>query len=243
MIPDTLLGLVLFAAAFGPGYAFVRVQEQHEPRPERSPLLEAVELVVVGAVTTSAVAIVVFTISVESGLLDPEQFAADAIAYSLSNPWSGFLPIFAILVISPLFAHLIAWLMFRDEEPSIRPGSAWFRVLGRRKQDAAAFVTVDLRDGSAAFGQLSTYTVDPELDNREVILYAPIKVRRPAVDEPGSWMSTTDEFLILQARDISSIGVKYVDRPPGSGTPEAELAGLAPPKCPETATAPRARQK
>lgn len=58
-MPSSLTGLVLFAAFVLPGYVWMRVEETRRPRPNRSGLTEAADLVFIGLIATSLAAIIV----------------------------------------------------------------------------------------------------------------------------------------------------------------------------------------
>lgn len=55
MVPTSLVGVLVFLAAFAPGFVWVRVAEARTLRADRSPLFETVELGFVGA-TASLIA-------------------------------------------------------------------------------------------------------------------------------------------------------------------------------------------
>jgi hypothetical protein len=53
VIPETLVGIIVFTAGVGPGYLFVQLAERYGPRRDRSQLEEAAELLVVGSAATA----------------------------------------------------------------------------------------------------------------------------------------------------------------------------------------------
>jgi uncharacterized protein DUF6338 len=212
LIPETLLGLILFAAAVGPGYAFIRVHEGYEHRPERSLLFEAAELLVIGALITTAVAMVVLVLGKETDVLDTAAIGEDPTAYILAHPFRGLGALLLIFTLSPLAGHFLAEGLHSGEVPSIRPESVWASVLGPDKGAKVAWVTAELRDGRAFFGQVQSYTLDPELSSREISLWKPIQERIGPRERPA-WRLLSDDALILPAKDVSTLSVKYRDPP------------------------------
>jgi Family of unknown function (DUF6338) len=77
VIPSTLLGLVAFAASLGPGYVDVRVSEKREPRHERTQLLEAAELIVIGGLASSLAALVVLSLAHAAHVVDVQRLSND----------------------------------------------------------------------------------------------------------------------------------------------------------------------
>ena len=213
MIPETLLGLVLFAAAVGPGYAFTRVREQHEPQRDSSALLEAAELIVIGALITTTVAMIVLAIANECEWINSGDLAADADAYILNHPVRGLGTLLLIFLLSPLAGYGLARFIWRGKTPSIKFGTVWRSVLGRDKDTKIAWTTVELADGRAFFGQTWDYTMDPDREIRELALYKPLRQRERGQD---TWSSLPNDALILAATDIRAISVSYADAPPGS---------------------------
>jgi Family of unknown function (DUF6338) len=67
VIPASLVGLVLFAATLGPGFLFVLVVERRRLRVERSQLLEAAEVLSIGAVSSGLAALTVIAIADRTG--------------------------------------------------------------------------------------------------------------------------------------------------------------------------------
>ncbi len=49
MIPDTVLGLLLFAASLGPGFLFMWELNRRAPRPDQTQLEQTAQMVLIGA--------------------------------------------------------------------------------------------------------------------------------------------------------------------------------------------------
>lgn len=102
-----MLGLILLLAGIGPGYVFVRVAERREPRIERSQLLEAAELLVVGAVLSTAAALVVLIITQATRALDLEALADNGVKYILREPIPNLTALLATLLLSYGAAYVL----------------------------------------------------------------------------------------------------------------------------------------
>lgn len=223
-----VLELLLLAAALGPGWVWVNVAERRVARPDRSGLLEAAELVVIGALCTTVAALVVLSAAQAVGAIDVADVRSDGAAYLLAQPGRS-LPVIATLLCA---SYALAWgaarLTYGRHQPTQQPGTVWREVLGARKGEAAAVATVELRDGRRIQGVVASYTHTGPEQPRELALAAPMRVQSDAdatpVDLPG-------EVLILHGEDIMSINVTYVAAPP------TDSASTAPRPAPRLARA------
>jgi hypothetical protein len=86
MAPKNLLGLLLLVAAFSPGYVYLRFAERWHTRPTRSALLEGVELVSIGALISSLVALAITAIGDITGWLDTNRLFSTPRRYVAEQP-------------------------------------------------------------------------------------------------------------------------------------------------------------
>jgi flagellar biogenesis protein FliO len=206
VIPGTLLGLVAFAASLGPGYFFVRVAEQREPRQERSPLLEATELIVVGAVTSSIAALLVLSVGDAAGWFDTSFLAAQGWTYVLAHPGKALGGLLSILALSYVGAWASARVMYRGRPASFEATSMWYQVLKTATGPNRAFATIELRDRRLVSGYVYAYTTLPADPGRaEIALHAPISARPPYAAQPST---LPDHFLVLRADEIVYMSVQ-----------------------------------
>jgi len=215
VIPNSLVGLLLFAASLGPGYVYIRVAERRTPRAERSQLLEAAELLVIGALVTTVVAMIVVFGAREIGLVDVATVRREGLDYLLLHPLRGFATLGAIFVASYAFGGLAALFVHWEKQSSQQPGTVWREVLGQRKKTHDAWATVELRDGRFLQGQVASYTLDVSAEPRELALAAPLYQRRvgsTAVEE------VSDDVLLLREEDVLYVAVDYQ---PKRGAPTA----------------------
>lgn len=214
MIPGTVLGLLLFAASLGPGYTYLRLAETREPRQERSQLVEAAELVLVGAMASAFASLLVIATAEATGLADIDRLASTPRMYIVDSP----LRVLALLVAATLLANggaaLAAIAAHRGAEPTIKPGySAWHFVLADEVGVHRKYATVEMRDGRSVAGWVAAYTVEPaDPDKRELILATPLRIKAAGAE---SFEMMLDDGIILQGADIVAISVQtYVDRRP-----------------------------
>lgn len=215
MIPDSLAGLLLFAASLGPGYVYIRVAERRVPQAERTQLLEAAELLVIGASITTVVAMLVMFGARELGVINVETVRSEGLDYLLLHPLRGLGTLGATIVLSYAMGGVVARLVYWEEQPSQQPGTVWREVLGQDKDTHDAIATVELRDGRTLQGQLATYTLDAPSGPRELALRAPMRQRQPRstqVEPMGG------DFLVLREEDFLYVAVKYQRKPETSTT-------------------------
>ena len=211
MIPDSLAGLLLFAASIGPGYVYIRVAERRRPRAERSQLLEAAELLVLGALITTVVAMLVVSVAQQVGLVDVATVHREGLDYLLLHPVRGFATLGAIFGLSYLGGGLVGWVAHLGEQASQQPGTVWRDVFGQKKETNDAWATVELRDGRFLQGQVVSYTLDVSSDPRELALAAPLYQRRVGRTDVEQ-VSNTD-FLVLREEDVLYVAVNYQAKP------------------------------
>lgn len=211
MISNTLLGLVVVAASLGPGYIYVRVAERREPRYERTQLLEAAELVVIGALASSIAALVVLSVTDSINFIDTEALARDGATYVVSHPARGLGSFVAILAMSYLGTWIVALCIHRGRPASFAPTSMWHQVLKSASDNNRAFATLELRDRRVVSGYVYAYTALPsEPETSAIALHAPLKARAPHATEP---VDLQDQFLIVRGDEVVYLSVQYQPSP------------------------------
>jgi hypothetical protein len=203
VIPTTVLGLVVLAAALGPGYVFVRVEELRRPRPSRSTLLETAELIVIGGIASTTAVAVVASLAIHCAVLDQKQLAKDETTYVLTH-----VPRFAAFVLVTLGlsyggAYLAARLMLRRLPPTIGLHSAWDHLF--KPQDGIInYATVGLDDGLAISGDVVGFSVgDRPSEERELIL------GNPELRPPGeqTFRQAREPLVVVRGEHIRTVSV------------------------------------
>ena len=212
MIPDTALGLILTVAALGPGYVYLRVAELRNVRPERSALIEAIELAVVGALCSTSALLIVGALADWRGTANAHWFGAHPRAYIGHHPLRLLWLVSIALLVAYAIAYLAARIIHRGKHESIRPGSsAWTEAMFNMcPKGSATVATVELRDGRRVEGVLRAHMPTPGDENRELYLAAPIRVQTPY----GSPISLPDSFMLLREKDILAVSGKYREGTP-----------------------------
>jgi hypothetical protein len=206
VIPSTLLGLVVFAASLGPGYIFVLIAERRHPRHERSQLLELAELVVIGALASTAAALVVLWFSDAKGWIDTARLAAEGGRYLIAEPHRGLGAFLAILVLSYVGAGGAARIIYRHKSELVR-ASMWHTVLEQTTTENLAFATVELTDRRVISGYVHSYSVRPGAPEETYLaLQRPIFVG-PAMAVDRELLR--DDYLMIRGDKITYVGVQF----------------------------------
>ena len=217
MTPDTTVGLVVFLAALGPGYVYIRVAERRRPRADRSGLLEAVELVVIGAAASTAVLLVTVWAADVVHAVNAVQLARRPHAYFHRHTLAVLALLLVVLVFAYAFAAVVALLIHRRETGSIRPeATSWYDAFweDRPGRTDIVVVTVELRDQRKVTGVLRSFTIGLD-DSRELGLCAPIAVQAG----PRATATTTDDrFIVLREADVLAVSGRYLPGIPGPST-------------------------
>jgi Family of unknown function (DUF6338) len=219
VIPGSALAVVFVVAAFGPGYLYLRVAERRISRAERSGLVEAVELAVIGAFASTLALLAVAAIAQAAGLLDIYRFAADPHHYWVNHPLRILWLIAVVLACAYGMAYLAARFVHRRATPSIRPGSGWTEIfLGARRDNPnlGVRITAELRDGRRIEGTLGGHTTEKG-ENRELCLFAPLRVKTGP--EADTETLEAETFIFLRESDILAMSGWFFPTSPPEPTP------------------------
>jgi hypothetical protein len=207
LAPTTLVGLAFFVASLGPGFVYLRVAERRRPTPERSALAEAVEMVILGAAISLLSALLVLAVAgtdwlAWKALIERPQRQID------DHPFRLLGPLAAALVISYIAAW-IARVVVNAPKPKIVPTglTRWQQAFWRdRPSDQhSAIVTAELRDGRTFTGMVRGFTVQ-EAENRELLLHAPLAVRRRSDALPEE---IQDAFVVIREEEVLYLAGRY----------------------------------
>jgi hypothetical protein len=204
VIPSSVLGLVVVAAALGPGYVFVRIEERRRPRPTRSTLLETAELLIIGGFASTMAFAAVAAVAAHTRWLDEEKLAKNSTKYLLSHASRFGVLLLVTLALSYAATWLVARAIFRHRPASIEHISAWDRAFEPKSADALVYITAGLDDGLAVAGDYAGHSVgDCPPDERELIL------ANPEVRASGAaiFVRARDHFVVLRGDRIRTLGV------------------------------------
>lgn len=216
-MPETLLGLVLFAASVGPGYLFLRIAERWEPQRKLSSLQEAAELVVIGAIASVLAALIVLLVGEAIGGIDSEQLVADRFTYVIREPGTSLLALVAFLIVSYGSTAVIAYLRYtpfdvkREHRREIHPADdPWFKAFSRdAPSDHTAAVTLGMRDGRRIDGILSAFSME-DSGRRGIVLAPPIGGHITVAESvEAERKSLKSDRLVLDEDDVREIFVRY----------------------------------
>jgi hypothetical protein len=203
VIPSTVLGLVVLAAAFGPGYIFIRVEEQRRPRPERSALLETAELIVIGGLASTVAFAAVAGVAAHTRWLNEQKLAAHATEYLLSHASRFAVLLLITLLLSCAASYVAAIALFHRYPATIKAHSAWDQVLPQQP-GIINYATVGLDDGLAVAGDVVGHSVgERPADNRELILANP---EFRAVGQ-HAFTQARDQFVVVRGDRIRTLAV------------------------------------
>jgi hypothetical protein len=209
VVPGNLLGLALFVLAVTPGYIYLRVAERRAPRPERSPLLLTVELIVIG---TGATLLTVLGIAGLLGLLSVEpvdvgEWLRTGSVYANSHLLPLTLVFCVVIVLSNLGTGLVAYWLHKGKRPGFQPsGSVWTEIMTRDAGENDVFLSLQLKSGAKVEGYLHSFPLERIDADSEIALQPPIFVAYP--DEERRRASKTQRFIVSRG-EIAHITVMY----------------------------------
>lgn len=202
-MPSSLIGLVLFAAFVLPGYVWTRVVETRRPRPNRSGLTEAADLVFTGLLATTAATIIVVSV----GEMSFGQLLREGEVYLQSDLQLTLTSLLATIVLSTAGAGLLALAVFRrsDDIGRIRPGSTvWFDAL-TMTGTGKPIVEIHLKDGTRYWGALLSLSVDPDEEVPDIVLFPRLWIAE-GDDEPREYRL---DSVIVRGSEIRDVRVRH----------------------------------
>jgi len=140
--------------------------------------------------------------------LDTPLLQEDPGAYLMDHPWRCFAAAGGFYALAYGIAYAASRMVHRESAGAIVPGAtSWTRAIRNElpKGNRAVVITVELRDGRHVTGVVRSFTV-AEVENRELHLVAPIKVRTRA----GLRVNLPEDFLIVREEDVLAISGRYV---------------------------------
>lgn len=236
-MPSNAVSLLLYVGLLLPGFAFTAARTRHRPIETRSAFFETTAAVFVSVLCD----IVVLTAGVGIGhLLGLRRPIAVALrdpgaAYS-ADPVGLLLGTMVLLLVATLIglllgtyrAHLIGAKILR--EGGERRGSSWHQIFETAKPEGtqAILVQVDLMDGGAVQGVLSTFDrLGTDSGDRGLVLSGGI-ARRSSADEPFTEVVGFPTVAFTD-RNIRSLQVTYLDQAWPPADPVADDAEGADP--------------
>jgi Family of unknown function (DUF6338) len=208
VIPTSILGVALVAAALGPGYVYVRVAREKQPRGSQSQSAELVEMLVIGALLSVASAGIVLSVAKETGYLNTAALAADFNTYLLTAPAKTFSALAGFYALAYLAAWGGAALKHRGATDYKPDGSAWYDTFATCcPPKSIPFLTIELNDGRWIAGAYREATVERD-ENREICLQQPLGMAASA--EAPMLPESDDEFVILREKEIRLIKGRYL---------------------------------
>lgn len=213
MIPATLLGLVVFLAVLGPGYVWVRYAETRSPRPQRSGVLEAADVIFIGAFATTLSLVVLFAAGPPlAGFPSLSDVAEDVPGFLRTRPYEAVAGAGFAIALSVSGTLFVAWVRYRHREKSIRPGSTvWHDVFGRAGADRLVSVSVELSDGRFVEGLFLSHVMDPDAEEKDLALQAPLHMwTAPEQGTPRQRLVLAAQRVIIPGTQIRTVWVQYL---------------------------------
>jgi uncharacterized membrane protein YvlD (DUF360 family) len=202
----TFVGLLLFVGSVGPGYVYLRTSEKREPRQDRTALIEAAELFVVGTLATGITVGILSAGAMAMKQLDIVRLTRTPVEYLANQPLRVLILGLAAIILSHLAAWGAARIVHAGKEASLRPESTvWHETFRRVAIGGPVFVTLELVDGRRVSGYLHTYSIDRPAEPREISLQKPIFALARAMNER---VRVDADFFVIREDRIANLAVR-----------------------------------
>jgi hypothetical protein len=251
-MPTTPVAVAIFLLMVFPGVVLELLRLRARPGRQESVFAES-SRVLVGGVTVSAVTLLILgglRSLPGSPLPDPRKLLIDRL-YLPDHLWSTGFGVLLFLGMSSTMAALYFVLIpFKGLPGAIEQESAWVTVFARlaeraRIENAAALrgkqlitcLRVDMEDGTGYAGIRESFSPDVALENRELVLSAPIQ----RVNADGEVLPPDEKWerVILSQDKISGIRVRFTTEDAAAEPPRARALHALAQRIPLALASPR----
>ena len=225
MIPTAPIALYVLLALM-PGWIYFRLAERRGPRPERSQLVEFLELAAVGftAITIAFLAVIALSFHFH-WLFNLEAWARERHRY-LGTHFAAALTSVALGIGLSFVIVLGMFLIFYGRKAaSFLPGAnVWDKALAPAPNGMHNMLAIHRSDGSIIEGLLLSFPSGAGESAREVALTRPIRITLPS----GGQFSPEIDRVVIPGEYIVAISVKHLPLPsPGPSDEAARLTWRA----------------
>lgn len=211
MIPGAPFTLFVLLALI-PGWLFFRMAERRGPRPERSQLVELLELAAVGfsAITIAFIVVLALSLQFNHWLFDIKAWAHERHQYLGDHLGAALASTALGIGLSCLVVVGMFLLVYRRKAASFRPGSnVWDVSLGPAPPGKQNWLGVHRLDDSLVEGLLLSYPAGSAEGPREVALTAPIRL----TPKDGKPSRLSIDRVVIPGDQIAAITVVHVPKP------------------------------
>lgn len=244
-MPSTFFGLVVLLATIGPGFIFHREAEVKSQRAARSPLLEAVELVLIGSSTSVISGLAASLVADAIGVIDIRALVRTPLAYASAHILSLLIVSLLALLGSFILAWTLALLVYRRSTVQISvTDNIWSAVVNEAKRrgaartastqgngkdgDHAPAVILRLASGKSFRGYLYANPISPGAEVHEIAIQGPIYTKERSDTE---WrLVDRVDFIVVAIDKVEFAALRGVSAAElGEGRPDKLVDGVAPP--------------
>jgi hypothetical protein len=221
MVPASTLSVATFFLFVAPGifYELLRRRTRH-PR-EETTFVEVSRIVLSSVLlTTGALALLALVhVATPRALLDPATLVRNGKSYVADHlaltGWSAL----AEFALATLLAIVFNDLYTAPDAMPIYAISAWHGVAEREASGLQVNLSVRLKDGTEVVGHYLGSSIDTDPAKRELILGAPLHIRRSNAGNPEP-LRPGWQRMVMSGGEISYLTAEYVD----SGASPREVA-------------------
>ncbi|MFI6307574.1 DUF6338 family protein [Amycolatopsis thailandensis] len=216
MVPSTVTSVLIFLLVVTPGIAVELQWQLTRPRRDESTFVEISRVLLAGVVltATSAVLLAGLRLIVPGSVIDISELLRYGHKYVASNPGLMIRSVLGIPLLALALGVAAVDLFTSTRARRIAQTTLWHAVFAQAApMGARTFISLQLKDGTAVTGYQAGYSTDPDPAKREILLAAPLTVRREhsgkKVELDNAW-----QRMVVAGSEISSFAVSYVSERP-----------------------------
>lgn len=212
-MPTTLWGFLVLVGVLGPGYAWVRYAERRKPRPSRSGILEAADVIYIGVSATSA-ALIFLLAARPLNFPAPAELSPGLLQFARDDFWRALGSLASVIALSVVGTLLVARLAYGPSKPRINPGeTVWFEVFKDATASNPIPVSIDMVDGRIMEGLFLGTDLEADIEQRDLALQRPIYVWMAGAGAKRERRYIDAERLIVPLSQIVAVRTSKAIRP------------------------------
>ncbi|MFE7834614.1 DUF6338 family protein [Streptomyces sp. NPDC057474] len=219
-MPTSFVALIVLLFSAAPGYVYVRIVEVRLPRRRRSPLLELVDLVCVGTMSSAGGALTALLLAPHWTALLPLEGLLTGTSYLSRHPWQAMSSGALTLAVGVICAATGGLVIARHRGTATRhtPYSPMRRAVELTAPGHSLWLAVQLTDGRLWEGKLLSLDGEHELlSEGDLVLQWPL-----AVTQTGKGrLHHPARFVVIPGSQIVVVYGTDLAPPPTSPTPQA----------------------
>lgn len=215
LVPSTTTAVVIFLLLVTPGIGFELLWQRTHPRRDESTFVEISRVLLAGVVLSgiSAALLALLGAATTGVVIDPRALVGEGQHYIEAHLSVLVCDVASLLLLGFLLGTAANDLFTRTGANRIAQETVWHTAFSRIAPPGThLFVSVQLKDDTVITGYEAGYSLEPDPAKRELVLAAPLTIRRTGTTNADP-LDAAWQRILLPGAEIRSVAVAYVGQP------------------------------